>query len=149
MQVLATPSSTVNNTNTWILTADRHLDITFGLQVVASSSLVFVLFREAFSHPYIYFFHLLVNGFSVIREYGSTLYVGLARAVPPTNTNFQPLLLPTQVGMPYTNTHKHRMSYFRSTLTFMGPAKRWKYLSAARQKRQILAILQHNNNNNN
>ena len=24
-----------------------------------------------------------------IREYGSTLYVGLARAVSPTNTNFQ------------------------------------------------------------
>ena len=24
----------------------------------------------------------------VIREYGSTLYVGLARAVSPTNTNF-------------------------------------------------------------
>ena len=42
-----------------------HLDITFGLQVVESSSFVSVLFREAFSHPYI-FFHLLVNGFSVI-----------------------------------------------------------------------------------
>ena len=39
-----------------------------------------------------------------IREYGSTLYVGLAHAVPPTITNFQPLLLPTQAGMPYTNT---------------------------------------------
>ena len=37
--------------------ADRHLDITFGLQVVESSSLVSVLFREAFSHPYISFFH--------------------------------------------------------------------------------------------
>ena len=24
----------------------------------------------------------------IIREYGSTLYVGLARAVSPTNTNF-------------------------------------------------------------
>ena len=36
-----------------------HLDITFG-------SLVPVLFREVFSHPYISFFHLLVNGFSVI-----------------------------------------------------------------------------------
>ena len=45
--------------------ADRHLDITFGLQVVESSSLVSVLFRGAFSHPYISFFHLLVNGFSV------------------------------------------------------------------------------------
>ena len=42
-----------------------------------------------FSHPYISFFHLLVNGFSVIREYDSTLYVGLARAVSPTNTNFR------------------------------------------------------------
>ena len=27
--------------------------------------------------------------FLVIREYGSTLYVGLARAVLPTNTNFR------------------------------------------------------------
>ena len=69
--------------------------------------------------------------FLIIKEYGSTLYVGLARAVPPTNTNFQQLLLPTQTGMPYTNTHKHRTSYFKSTLTFMGPAKRWKCLSAA------------------
>ena len=31
-----------------------------------SSSLVPVLFREVFSHPYISLFHLLVNGFSVI-----------------------------------------------------------------------------------
>ena len=42
--------------------SDRHLDITFGLQ---SSSLVSVLFREEFSHPYIFFFHLLVNTFCV------------------------------------------------------------------------------------
>ena len=76
----------------------------------------------------------------IIREYSSTLYVGLAHAVPPTNTNFQPLLLQTQAGMPYTNTHKHRTSYFKYTLTFMGPAKRWKCHSAARQKRQIIAI---------
>ena len=46
---------------------DRHLDITFGLHVVDSSSLVSVLFREAFSHPYISFLHLLVNVFSVIK----------------------------------------------------------------------------------
>ena len=45
--------------------ADRHLDITFGLQVVESSSLVSVLFREALSLPYISVFHLLVNRFSV------------------------------------------------------------------------------------
>ena len=44
---------------------DRHLDITFGLQVVKSSSLVSVLSREAFNHPYISYFHLLVNVFSV------------------------------------------------------------------------------------
>ena len=43
--------------------ADRHLDITFGLQVV--DSLVSVAFREALNHPYISFFHLLVNCFSV------------------------------------------------------------------------------------
>ena len=37
----------------------------FYSQIVESSSLVPVLFREVFSHPYISFFHLLVNGFSV------------------------------------------------------------------------------------
>ena len=35
-------------------------------RVIESSSFVPVLFREVFSHPYISFFHLLVNGFSVI-----------------------------------------------------------------------------------
>ena len=46
--------------------ADRHLDITFGLQVVESTSLVVsVHFREAFSYPYISFFHVLVNSFYV------------------------------------------------------------------------------------
>ena len=44
---------------------DRHLDITFGLQLAESSSLVSVLFREAFNHPYISFFHLLISCFSV------------------------------------------------------------------------------------
>ena len=43
-----------------------HLDITFGLHIVDSLSLVSVLFREALSHPYISFLHLLVNGYSVI-----------------------------------------------------------------------------------
>ena len=37
----------------------------FYSQIVESSSLVSVRFREAFSHHYISFFHLLVNGFSV------------------------------------------------------------------------------------
>ena len=68
---------------------------------------------------------------TIIREYGSTLYVGLARAFLPTFTNFQQLLLPTQAGMPYKNTHKHRKLNLKSTLTFMGPAKHWKWFSAA------------------
>ena len=34
-------------------------------RVIESSSLVPVLFREVFSHPYISLFHLLVNGFFV------------------------------------------------------------------------------------
>ena len=33
----------------------------------------------------------------VIREYGSTLYVGLARAVSPTNTNFRLTFLLTRL----------------------------------------------------
>ena len=41
----------------------------FYSQIVESSSLVPVLFGEVFSHPYISFFHLLVNGFSVIYIY--------------------------------------------------------------------------------
>ena len=73
----------------------------FYSQIVESSSLVSVLFREAISHPYIPFFHLLVNGFSVIiiiiRECASTLYVGLARAVSPTNTNFRLTFLLTRL----------------------------------------------------
>ena len=42
---------------------DRHLDITFGLQAVGSSSLVSVVFREVFSYLYMSF--LLVNVFSL------------------------------------------------------------------------------------
>ena len=38
-------------------------------RVIESSSVVPVLFREVFSHPYISFFHLLVNSFSVIHIY--------------------------------------------------------------------------------
>ena len=46
--------------------ADRHLDITFGLQVVERSLLVSVPFREVFSHPYISFLYLLVNVFFLL-----------------------------------------------------------------------------------
>ena len=76
-----------------------------------------------------------------IRECSSTLYVGLAHAVPPTNIKFKLLLLPTQVGMPYTNTHKHRTSYVKSTLTFLWPAKCWKSICTVRQKPEILTVL--------
>ena len=32
----------------------------------------------------------------------------------------------------------HRTSYFKSTLTFLGPAKHWKSISATREKRKFL-----------
>ena len=53
----------------------------FYSQIVESSSLVSVLFREAISHPYISFFHLLVNGFSVTCNNNNN------------NNNFQDLFL--------------------------------------------------------
>ena len=68
--------------------------------VVESSSLVSLFpyfFEKRLAIPTSPFFHLLVNGFSVIREYGSTLYVGLARAVSPTNTNFRLTFLLTRL----------------------------------------------------
>ena len=51
MQALATPSSTVHNT--------KYLD------TYHESISVLADFRDAFSHPYISFFHLIVNSFSV------------------------------------------------------------------------------------
>ena len=65
---------------------DRYLDITFRMHVVDSSSLVSVLFREAFNQHYISFFILLVNSFSVIIHrcsQGGTL--GLKPSPPPSN----------------------------------------------------------------
>ena len=49
----------------------------FYSQIVESSSLVSVLFQEAISHPYISFFHLLVNDFSVtsFRTFLKTTYI--------------------------------------------------------------------------
>ena len=78
-----------------------------------------------------------MNGLSVIRECGSTLY-RLEHVVPPTNTKFRLLLLQTQAGMPYTNTHKHKISYFKSKRIFLGSPKHWKSISAARQNRNFL-----------
>ena len=78
----------------------------------------------------------------IIRECSSTLYVGLQHAVPPTNTNtkFKLLLLLTQACISYTNSYKHRTSYFKSTLTFLGLTKWWKSISADQQNQEILAI---------
>ena len=106
------------------------------MQVVESSSLDSVLIREAFSRTSISFLF-------TIRECG----IALCRVVtcdPSTNTIFKPLLIPTQMGMPYTNTHKYRTSYFKSRPTFLGPAKLWKFLSTG-QKPEIVVVL-HNNN---
>ena len=83
-----------------------------------------------------------------IRECGRTLYVWLHHVVPPTNIKFKPLLLWTQVGIQYTNIHKHRTSYFKSILTFLDPAKCWKSISDDRQKWEILAVLHHQYNIN-
>ena len=66
-----------------VLEAVRCRDVASGVigifysQIVESSSLVSVLFREAISHPYISFFHLLVNGFSVtsFRTFSKTPYL--------------------------------------------------------------------------
>ena len=69
-----------------------------------------------------------VGVYIYIRVYGSTLYIGLACAVPPTNTIFQLLLLPTQAGMPYTNTHKHRTSYSSVYSSFLPCDKNRKFL---------------------
>ena len=40
---------------------------------------------------------LVIPSRNAIREYGSTLYVGLARAVSPTNTNFRLTFLLTRL----------------------------------------------------
>ena len=47
-------------------------------RVIESSSLVPVLFREVFSHPYISFFHLLVNGFYPWAQARRVMYSGLS-----------------------------------------------------------------------
>ena len=57
----------------------------FYSQIVESSSLVSVLFREAISHPYISFFHLLVNGFSVIRIQSHIVLLYINIIVPSFN----------------------------------------------------------------
>ena len=68
---------------------------------------------------YIYMYQRVRYLYQVISH--TVYYVGLAHTAPPTNT---------QVDIPYTNTYKHRTSYFKSKVTFLGPAKWWKSISA-------------------
>ena len=52
--------------------------------------------RLAVCFTIIYHLGLPIDHYN-IREYGSTLYVGLARAVSPTNTNFRLTFLLTRL----------------------------------------------------
>ena len=118
------------------------------------SSLVSVLYREAFSHPYISFFHFLVIGFSVIGECGSTLYVGLAHAL--WHMRFCPLVQNssryfsrlkrvcrtqtlTSIEHHISSLHLHFWVQPSSESSFPQPDK----------KRKFLRFLHHQYNNNN
>ena len=79
-------------------------------RVIESSSLVPVLFREVFSHPYISLFHLLVNGFSVIiiiiiiiffRRVFSKYTEAIATSLVPLVTNF-PEICAFIIGFSFT-----------------------------------------------
>ena len=50
---------------------------------------------------------------------GGTLYVGLARGVPPTNTNFQLTFLLTRLQEALYETYLYRASNLKSTITFL------------------------------
>ena len=69
--------------------------------------------------PYISLFYLPVNGYFVIRVCGSTLYVGLACAVPPTNTNFRLTFYLTRLQEALMKTYLYRASNSKSTITFL------------------------------
>ena len=88
----------------------------------------------------IIFLNLIGMYWNIIRECGSTLLCRVATCVPPTNTKFEPFLLLTQVGIPYTNTYKAQNIIFQLYTPFLGIGKRWKSISAARQKPEILAF---------
>ena len=97
---------------------DSHFDITFRLQVGESSSLVFVLFRQAFSYPYISFFHLLVNVFSVISTALSMLGWH-TQLHPPKQTSSSHFYL-ADFRMLFINTYLYRASNMKCTITFSG-----------------------------
>ena len=84
-------------------------------------------------------FHGIVRNNCI--HYQRHSYVGLVHTTPPTNTKCKPFLLPTQAGIPYANSYKHRASsYFLSALIFLGPAEQCKCISADQLKLEILAI---------
>ena len=56
------------------------------------------------------------------------------------HSHLSPKLLQTQVGIPYTNTHKHRTSYFKYTLTLLGSVSAGSPILQTEKKREILAI---------
>ena len=58
---------------------------------------MYIKFRQAKRAPHICVSLRFWYIYIYIREYGSTLYVGLARAVSPTNTNFRLTFLPTRL----------------------------------------------------
>ena len=71
-----------------------------GLLFLFCLPLLSILFlRNNLARPVMGTIFLVLNAFffTCIREYGSTLYVGLARAVSPTNTNFRLTFLLTRL----------------------------------------------------
>ena len=69
-----------------------------------------------------------------IRECGRTLYVELARTIPPTNTNFRFTLLLTSGSTLY------RASNLKSTITFLASVSYRKSISGSCQLLSFLAI---------
>ena len=57
--------------------------------------------------------------FIMIREGSSTLYVGLAHTVPPTNTNFRLTFLITRLQRALLKTYLYRASNLKSNITFL------------------------------
>ena len=64
--------------------------------VIENSSLVSVLFREVFSHPYISFYHLLVNVFCVITISGNIIYT--YNLLDPIRIGFLFSVISAQIG---------------------------------------------------
>ena len=92
------------------------LDITFGLNVVDSSSPVSVLFREAFSHPYISFFHLV---FSVIIMYDIKLANKLMRILIADEYTVTKLQLQLNLSVQLS---ENSQNFFKLTSVSSGPS---------------------------